>query len=81
MFIEIIYPMVLLLCVALVLVISTLLWIWHKHLLQGFAEWLNEINDRAFYRVMDWLAGCKGRNVMRSGDTFTDENTFTGDDT
>jgi len=65
MWAEILYPFVLIVCMALTIVISILLWMWYRHTFWGFVDWMNEINDRILFKLMDWVTGDRGKWVKK----------------
>ena len=73
MWIEILYPFILIISMALTIIGSILLWMWHRHALWGAIDWVDKTNDRILFKLMDWVTGDKGRWVIKNGETYEEE--------
>ena len=73
MWIEILYPFILIIFTALTIIGSILLWMWHRHTFWGAIDWVDRTNDRILFKLVDWATGDKGRWVIKNGETYEEE--------
>ena len=73
MWIEFIYPIIVGLCLGVAVIITSLVWVWHRHSFREAVLRLDSLQDMAFCWLLDVLLGCKSEVVIKDSRVLNGE--------